>query len=350
MIRKLFFTGTFLCLLVSQYLFAAPELAPGHPERYTVVKGDTLWDISQRFLTSPWLWPEIWHANPQIANPHLIYPGDVIGLIYIDGQPRITTLQAGSENGVMKLSPGVVKLSPEIRSTPISTAIPTIPLDAISSFLSDNRIVTPEQMDAAPYVLIGREQHLITGAGDSVFARGDAAGAEALAVYRSSQAYVDPETQEFLGLEAKAIATGNVAEINSEVITLKVIRSNEELRQGDRLLPTEDRVINSTFTPSKPEGDVRGNMISVSSGVSNIGQYNVVVINRGEREGLKEGNVLAIYKKSGLIRDPYTKEKIELPSERAGLLMVFRVFEKLSYGLILKATRPLAVMDEVRTP
>lgn len=153
-----------------------------------------------------------------------------------------------------------------------------------------------------------------------------------------------------LGYEAKSIATGQVTETNGEVISLQVLRSNTELRQGDRLLPTEDRVINSTFTPSRPEGDVRGKMIAVDSGVNNIGQYNVVVVNRGERDGIKEGNVLAIYKSGGLVRDPYTKELIELPSERAGILMVFRTFEKLSYGLILKATRPLAVMDEVRTP
>ncbi len=343
MIRKLIVTFFLLCTFSAQSIFASPELNPDHPDRYTVVKGDTLWGISERFLKSPWLWPEVWHANPQIANPHLIYPGDVIGLVYIDGQPRLTTLKAGPNNGV-------VKLSPQIRSTPISTAIPTIPLEAISSFLSQNRIVAPEEMEAAPYVLIGREQHLITGAGDTVFARGSAEGEERLAVYRKSETYIDPDTEEFLGLEAKSIATTRVEDQSGEVLTLKVIRSNEELRQGDRLLPTEDRVINSTFTPSKPEGDVRGKMISVDSGVGNIGQYNVVVINRGEREGIKEGNVLAIYKSGGLVRDPYTKEKIELPAERAGLLMVFRVFEKVSYGLILKATRPLSVMDEVRTP
>ncbi len=343
MIRKLFFICSILYLASSQLLMASPELAAGHPDKYTVVKGDTLWDISQKFLKSPWLWPEIWHANPQVTNPHLIYPGDILGLVYIDGQPRITIVKEGPDNGV-------VKLSPQIKSTPISTAIPTIPLDAISSFLSSNRIVDPDVLDAAPYILIGREQHLITGAGDTIFARGDVMGEENMAVYRSSKTYVDPVTEEFLGLEAKSIATAKVGDINNEVVTLTVIRSNEELRQGDRLLPTEDRVINSTFSPSKPDTNITGQMISVNSGVGNIGQYNVVVINRGEREGIVEGNILAIYKNGGLVRDPYTKEKIELPSERAGLLMVFRVFEKVSYGLILRATRPLAVMDEVRTP
>jgi len=326
-----------------QSLLASPELASGHPDRYTVVKGDTLWDISQRFLKSPWLWPEIWQANPQVKNPHLIYPGDIIGLVYINGQPKITILKAGPQNGV-------VKLSPKIKSSPISTAIPTIPLDAVASFLSQNRIVEKKELEAAPYVLIGRGQHLVTGAGDIVYARGEVGNLDKVSIYRSSKSYVDPETQEFLGLEAKAIATASIEATKGEVITLDILRSNSELQKGDRLLPTEDRVINSTFVPSKPAFDVRGQMIAVDSGVSNIGQYNVVVLNRGERNGIKEGNVLAIYKKGGLVRDPFTKEKLELPSQRAGLLMVFRVFEKVSYGLILKATQPLAIMDEVRTP
>jgi LysM domain len=342
MIRK-FLVRSVALLLLSFQLFAAPDFKEGHPDKYTVVKGDTLWDISARFLNSPWLWPEVWHANPQVANPHLIYPGDVIGLIYMDGEKKVTTLKAGPNNGV-------VKLSPKVRAQPISTAIPTIPLDAISSFLTNNRIVTQDELDSAPYILIGKEQHLITGAGDEVFARGDMKGAESVGVYRQSETYVDPDSGEFLGLEAKSIATTSVRAMNGEVATLEVLRSNEELRQGDRVLPTEDRVINSTFTPSKPDTDIRGKMISVESGVDNIGQYNVVVINRGEREGIKEGHVLAIYKSGGFVRDPYTKETIELPSERAGLLMVFRTFEKVSYGLILKATRPLKVLDEVRTP
>ncbi|KZY97524.1 hypothetical protein A3744_31875 [Oleiphilus sp. HI0073] len=175
-------------------------------------------------------------------------------------------------------------------------------------------------------------------------------GAASVGIYRKSEQYIDPDTQEFLGLEAKSIATAKVDAANGEVLTLTVQRSSEELRVGDRILPTEDRTINSTFTPSKPESDIRGKMIAVESGVGNIGQYNVVIINRGAREGIEVGNVLAIYKSGGLVRDPYTKEQIELPSERAGLMMVFRVFDKLSYGLILKATRPLKVMDEVRTP
>lgn len=360
MIRKLLLTVFILVGVHSQTLWAAPEFAPDHPERYTVVKGDTLWDISSRFLKSPWLWPEVWHANPQIANPHLIYPGDVIGLVYIDGERRITTLQAGPNNGVTKMSPsdgagrsgsdGSVKLSPKVRATPISTAIPTIPLEAIASFLSNHRIVSREELEGAPYILAARQERLITGAGDEVFARGLLSGSENVAIYRESQSYLDPDTGEFLGLEAKSIATAKVRAVEGDVLTLNIERSSEELRQGDRLLATEDRTINSRFLPSRPDTDIRGQMIAVDSGVRNIGQFNVVVINRGEREGIKEGHVLAAFKKGGVARDPITSERVQLPAERAGLLMVFRVFDKISYGLILQATRPLTLMDEVRTP
>jgi hypothetical protein len=342
MIRK-FFIAFAALTLVSFKLVAAPELNANHPDRYTVVKGDTLWDISERFLTSPWLWPEVWHVNPQISNPHLIFPGDVIGLIYIDGQPRITTLKEGPNNGV-------VKLSPKVRAAPISTAIPTIPLDAISSFLSENRIVTLEELESAPYVLSGKEAHLITGAGDEIFARGDAEGAEKLGIYRKSERYTDPDSGEFLGLEARAIASTSVSAQDDDVVTLRVLRSSEEVRQGDRLLVSEDRELNSTFTPSKPKEGLKGKMIAVDSGVNNIGQYHVVTINLGAREGVEIGNVFAVYKSGGTTVDPYTKERVELPAQRAGLMMVFRTFDKLSYGLILKAQRPLAVLDEVRVP
>ena len=341
--RKLLLGLSAMLLLSMQVAMAQPELKTGHPDQYTVVKGDTLWDISSRFLDSPWLWPEIWHANPQVANPHLIYPGDILGLIYIQGEPKVTTIKRSPNSGV-------IKLSPQARATPLSSAIPSIPLDAISSFLTASRIVSKEDMAAAPYVLVGKDGHLLTAAGDTVYARGDVGDNKAMGVFRSSQSYYDPETNEFLGLEAKSVATVKIKSVDGEVVTMNIQRSSEQVLQGDRLLPTDDRVINSTFHPSAPEGDVKGTMINVLNGVRQIGQYAVVVINRGDREGIKEGDVLAVYRKGGLIADPYTKENIELPSERAGVLMVFRTFEKVSYGLILRSFRPLSIGDEVRNP
>ncbi|TBW56469.1 LysM peptidoglycan-binding domain-containing protein [Marinobacter halodurans] len=339
--RKLLYVLTAVLLFIQVAHAAGPELRSDHPDRYTVVKGDTLWDISSRFLDNPWYWPEIWHANPQVENPHLIYPGDVLALVYIDGQPRVTKV-ARSGNGV-------VKLSPKVRSTPIDTPVPTIPLDAIEGFLSDTRIVDPEVLDAAPYVLEGEDSRIVTGAGDRIYARGKT-DADTLGVFRRSKAYHDPDTNEFLGLEAKAIGAADVKETNGEVLTLLLKRTDEEVRIGDRLLPTEDRRISPTFNPSAPDSDIDGTMIAVEGGVTQIGQYDVVVVNRGTREGLKPGNVLAVFEAGNTVTDPYTKEAVKLPDERAGLMMIFQTYEKMSYGLVLKASRTLAVGDRVGNP
>ncbi len=337
--RKLLYALAATMLLFTSWAQAQPELRSDHPERYTVVKGDTLWDISGRFLNNPWYWPEIWHVNPQVANPHLIYPGDRLALVYIDGKPRITKVATSD----------VIKLSPQIRSEAIDTPIPAIPLDAISSFLTDTRIVSPDEINGAPYILEGEDGRIITGAGDKVYARGQKP-ADRVGIFRRSQEFVDPETGEFLGLEARSIARGRITAENSDVLTMMLTRSSEEVRIGDRLLINEDRGLTTNFVPSSPDEEIKGVMISVDGGVNQIGQYNVVAINRGEREGLKAGNVMAVMKTGNMVRDPVTGETIELPSERAGLLMVFQTYEKMSYGLVLQATRPLAVGDQVTNP
>ncbi|MBE95840.1 LysM peptidoglycan-binding domain-containing protein [Marinobacter sp.] len=337
--RKLLYALAASMLLLTSWAHAAPELRSDHPERYTVVKGDTLWDISARFLNNPWYWPEIWHVNPQVANPHLIYPGDELALVYIDGKPRVTKVS----------SDRVVKLSPKVRSEPIDTPIPAIPLDAISSFLTDTRIVDVEALNGAPYVLEGEDGRIITGAGDRIYARGEKP-ADNVGVFRRSKEFRDPETGEFLGLEARSIARGEVIAENKDVLTLRLKQSNEEVRIGDRLLVGEERRITTSFVPSSPDSDIEAQMISVDGGVSQIGQFDVVAINRGQREGLKPGNVMAVLKSGNLVRDPVTNETIELPSERAGLMMVFQTYEKMSYGLILQATRPLSVGDKVTNP
>ncbi|MGO1462785.1 MAG: LysM peptidoglycan-binding domain-containing protein [Marinobacter sp.] len=338
--RKLLYALAATTLLLTSWAQAAPELRSDHPERYTVVKGDTLWDISGRFLSDPWYWPEIWHVNPQVSNPHLIYPGDRLALVYIDGKPRITKVK--SDNGV-------VKLSPKVRSERIDTPIPAIPLDAISSFLTDTRIVSPELINEAPYILEGEDGRIIIGAGDRVYARGTKP-ADKVGVFRRSKEFVDPDTDEFLGLEARSIARGDVSAEHGDVLTVDLTSSSEEVRIGDRLLVNEDRRLTTSFMPSSPDNQVEGKMISVDSGVTQIGQYNVVALNLGGREGIEAGNVMAILKSGNMVRDPITKETVELPSERAGLLMVFQVYEKMSYGLILQATRPLAVGDKVTNP
>ena len=333
-----------LLLAVGGLAQAAVQLKDNHPERYTVVKGDTLWGISGRFLREPWKWPELWHANPQIANPHLIYPGDTLSLVYVDGQPRLVLDRGASR--------GTIKLSPTVRTTPMAEAIPTIPLEAINSFLLSNRIIdTAEQFQGAPYIVAGNAERVVSGAGDRIYGRGSfEENMPAYGIFRQGKTYVDPETGEFLGINADDIGTVDIVEVEGDIATMHLTRTTQEARIGDRLFPSEERAINSTFMPSSPSTDVDGVILDVPRGVTQIGQFDVVTLNKGARDGLQDGNVLAVYKTGETVRDRVTGENVKIPDERSGLLMVFRTYDKLSYGLILQATRSLAVSDKVRNP
>jgi hypothetical protein len=325
-------------------------LKPGHPDTYVVQKGDTLWGISGRFLQKPWQWPEVWRVNPQIENPHLIYPGDVIRLVYIDGQPALV-LERGAAGRTYKMSPSTdTKLEPQIRAEPLEAAIPAIRLDAVQGFLVQNRVVTPEVLDAAPHVIEGESERIVLGAGDRVYVRGALPDSQSYNFVRKGPLYVDPDTGELLGQEATYIGLGRVVAEDVAVSTFFVSSTREEVQIGDRVLATEERRVESTFFPSAPKGQVNGEIISVFGGVTQVGQFDVVVINRGEREGMEVGNVLAIYKRGALTKDRIVGDMVRLPSERAGLMMLFRVFDKLSYALVLATERPLAVEDEVRNP
>ena len=323
---------------------AQVQLKDGHPDTYTVVRGDTLWDISGKFLSQPWQWPEIWHANPQVKNPHLIYPGDRLSLVYIDGKPRLMLNRGESR--------GTVKLSPQVRSTPIAEAIPTIPLEAINSFLLSNRVVNDEaEFNGAPYVVAGNAERVVSGIGDRIYARGDFSQAQpAYGIYRQGKTYFDPETKEFLGINADDIGTASMQADEGDIATLTLTRTTQEVRLGDRLFPTEERALTSTFVPSAPATSVNGVILDVPRGVNQVGQFDVVIINKGARDGLSEGNVLAVYKTGETVRDRITGDLVKIPDERSGLVMIFRTYEKLSYGLILNAQRQLAVMDKVRNP
>lgn len=326
--------------LLANIALAVEEPFNDVPDRYTVKRGDTLWDISEHFLKSPWLWPEIWYVNPQVRNPHLIYPGDVIRLVYIDGKPRLMVERSRD-----------IKLTPQVREVPYADAIPALPLEAINNFLSRNRVVDDGVLEAAPYVLAGSEQHLLTGAGQDFYARGALEpNVQVFGVYRKGDPYVDPNTQEVLGIRAKDVGSAKLKATEDDISTLGATRSEEEIRIMDRLLPHEERKIDSTFYPNEPESDINGLIISVEDGVSQVGRLDVVAINRGEREGLSIGNVLAIYKTGETVKDRVTNKYVTLPAERAGLLMVFRTFDKMSYGLVLRADRPLKVLDQVKNP
>jgi hypothetical protein len=242
-------------------------------------------------------------------------------------------------------------LEPEVRATPLERAIPAIPLESINAFLNRGRIVSSGVLEAAPYVLSGKEGHIVGGAGDEIYARGIAnEDNTSYGIFRKGEVFVDPDSKEVLGIQALDIGLGKLLSVEKDVATLSLNRSTQEVRRGDRLLPEEERHINANFFPSSPESDTKGKLLAVEGGVSQIGFMSVVIINKGARESIKEGNLLAIYKTGEIVRDPLNGDSVKTPDFRAGLLMVFRVFDKVSYGLVLRAERPLKVGDSVRNP
>jgi nucleoid-associated protein YgaU len=333
-----------LLLTVSGLVQAQVQLREGHPQRYTVIAGDTLWDISAKFLSEPWKWREIWRANPQVNNPNLIYPGDTLILSYVEGQPRVTLSRGESR--------GTIKLSPRWRSTPTVEAIPSIPLGAINAFLISNRIVDDaEQFQNAPYIVAGNAERVLSGSGDRIYVRGTLDPQHSVyGIFRQGKTYTDPQTEEVLGINADDIGGGEIVATEGDVSTLVLQRSTQEVRLGDRLFSGEERAINSTFMPTAPQAAIDGLIIDVPRGVTQIGEYDVVTLNKGRRDGLTEGNVLAIYKTGETVRDRINGESVKIPDERAGLLMFFRTYEKLSYGLVLQANRSMSILDKVRNP
>ncbi len=208
----------------------------------------------------------------------------------------------------------------------MAEAIPTIPLEAINSFLLSNRIVnTPEEFATGPYVVAGNAERVVSGAGDRIYVRGDVEDQAIYGIFRQGRTYIDPETEEFLGINADDIGGGEIVAIEGDIGTMMLTRTTQEVRIADRLFPTEERAINSTFSPSEPKEAVEGVILDVPRGVSQIGQFDVVTINKGTRDGLVEGNVLAVYKTGETVRDRISGDSVKIPDERSGLLMVFRI-------------------------
>jgi hypothetical protein len=333
--------GFILGLLLTCSTFAAGPVAlnPAHPDRYTVVKGDTLWDISAKFLRDPWLWPDVWYVNPQIENPHLIYPGDEIVLTYRDGRP---ILSLNRKN----------RLEPHIRATPLKDAIPTIPVDAIAQFLNRPYVMEKDALEQAPYIVHFLDDHILGGAGISFYARSiEQDQPVRYTIVRPGKPYKDPDTNEILGYEAAFIGDADLKR-PGDPAKLLIISSEQEAIIGDRLIEAEDEEPLANFQPRAPERNVEGRIISVLNGVSQIGQYNVVVLNKGANDGLEPGHVLQILQGGEAVRDIVKGqgETFTLPLEEAGMLMVFRTFDRVSFALIMKATKPLHVLDWVRSP
>jgi LysM repeat protein len=328
---------------------------PTAPAHYTVKRGDTLWGIASMYLKDPWLWPEVWVINPQVVNPHLIYPGDQLSLAYgADGRPQISLEQAGA-----------VRMDPRLRTGDIDGSIPTIPYAAIAAFLGRPSIMTEDQIRHSPYVVAFRDEHQVAGTNNEAYIRDLPAGAanSSYSVVHIAGPLRDPDdNNSVIAYEAVYTATALIRTSGDPAKSTLTDPARETLR-GDRLVSGDLSQTPMNFTPRAPQTPVRGHIIDVVGGTDLVGQYQIVAINRGKRHGLEPGMVLAVdqagyevsdvYRRSGTIGDTESKTfapKVTLPEERVGTILVFKVFDRVSYALVVNATDTIHVQYVTRNP
>ena len=358
-----------------------PELVDNPPERHVVVKGDTLWGISKRFLKDPWRWPDIWGLNKdQVRNPHLIYPGNVILLDLSGASPRLR-LEADGPGGLAEAANGtsvggVVKLKPKVRSQQLTAAaIPSIPASVIEPFLNRPLIISTDQFDNAPRIVATPESRVLASQGDPVYVKGVPPSPSTVwQVYRRSKVLMDPLSGEELGFEVIYLGDTQLQAF-ADVTTMKILRAAQEIGVGDRLVEAPPSEV-LAYAPRSPANTTQGLIISApETTITEIGQYRVVVVNLGARNGLEPGHVLALHRAGQFVRprrlpsstsndenrrklkslhseynDQRESETVLTPEERYGTAFVFRVFEKVSYALIMNTTRSVNLGDIVRAP
>lgn len=345
MTQRRHFRTTLILLLILLCGTARAEVISLNPDaraEYVVRKGDTLWDIAGYYLKHPWQWPEVWQVNPQVRNPHLIFPGDVLVLQFVDGRPVI-----GFREDTL-----AQRLSPQVRRDNLSDAVPPIPLDAISAFLAGPRIIDTQRWDAAPYILAFADDRLLGSPGNPVYARNLRDRQEThWQVLHKGQAVRDPSNNRLLGYEC--IPVGEVALHGfadpAEGTVTTVLR---EVLRGDRLFIGVNRALPSQFVPSAPEQPVEAFIAAVYDKRTRAGQYQIVAINRGREDGLSVGHVLDIQQDGAVTRDAERQlfREVELPPLRIGQMLLFDVSEQIAYGLVMSAERGVRRGDRAIPP
>lgn len=344
---------------VSQAGVPLSELAPDAPDSYTVKRRDTLWDVSKLFLKSPWRWPELWGMNlQQIKNPHLIFPGQILYLDKSNGTARLRVAQAvGTTVGPN----GTVKLSPRVREGSLDDAITTVPVHLLESFFNEAVIFdTSEELLKAPRVVATQEGRVMVSRGETAYVRGEIGGRRDWRLFREPKPLRDPATKEVLGYEAAYVGTleliregleGTGADGQPVVIpsTFTVSSIRQESSVGDRLSPVPPREFDN-LVPHAPKQDVAGQIVSIYGEALTAGQNQIVTLNRGAREGVDRGQVLALWRDGAAAKDKVSGQMMKLPDERHGLLFVFRVFEHMSYALILNVQEPVKPGDRFTQP
>jgi LysM domain-containing protein len=353
------------------------KLADDAPDRYVVVKGDTLWTISGRFLKDPWRWPDLWRMNQeQVRNPQRIYPGYILVLDRSKGEPQLKLATLVSNNDI--------RLDPKVRAQTIGPEIPSIAPGLIEPFLSQPLVVEEDGLQNAPHIVATQEDRVYLGTGNTAYVAGIRNNKQPLwQIYRPGEPLVDPETKAVLGYEAIYLGSARVTR-EGDPATVEVVGSEEEIGTGDRLVPA-NKALPFNYVPHAPDNFVKGLVISNYHGVFETGRNSIVAINRGTRDGIEIGNVLAVYRKGAKVdtteaaypdignkerranwtgqgpdpndpivakraKDETKNVKLKLPDERFGLIMVFRVFNRVSYALVLNVSRPVIIGDVVQTP
>ena len=338
-------------------------LAADAPSTYVVQQGDTLWGLAAKFLTQPWYWPEIWYLNPDIKNPHQIYPGDTLRLVYdAEGHPRLQVERAFAHGDT-------VHIGPQVRTVPLDQAIPAIPFEIVAAFMSKPSVVSAEEAKTLPYIVAFDRDRIVGGIGDLLYVRGlhRLATGSRLNVVHIGDRLKDPDTGKVLGYQGVYAASARLERAaegsgRDALAKLLLTSSARETLIGDRLVG-DSLEVPLDFIPHAPPHAIAGKIISVVDGVTVIGQYHVVVINRGKKQGLEPGHVLAIWQRGELVPDRGAPNPAEitptnttftpsarLPSERAGTFMVFRAYAEMSYGLVLDASSEMHVGDSIRSP
>jgi hypothetical protein len=341
--------------IISLICFLLPILASADvlqiredaPDRYVVVKGDTLWDISAMFFRDPWKWPEIWALNKQaIKDPHWIYPGD---LVYLDRRTGTLTTIPPTPDAVTPSN--IIKLVPKVRVVGQNTeAIPAIPLDVISSFLQRPLVIDIEELDSAPKLIGTYEHRTLLSVNDVAYAQNlPSDKGRQWQIYRPNVKFVDPDTDEELGQEVNYLGDATVEKFGNPS-TMRITKAIQEINKGD-FFAQAGAGYSSSYLPHTPENQISAKVISIYGGVQQAGQHAVITLNKGRRDGLEVGNILALYQKGEVLKTKgWFEPNINLPDMRYGLVMVFRVFNKVSYALVMETKLPVQVLDSARNP
>ena len=330
---------------------------PESPQTYIVQEGDTLWDISSVFLRDPWFWPEIWFKNPQVENPHLIYPGDTLAIVYVGGERRVQLLSRGVDGSVLSQTAGglkVVKVNPRIRAKSIDATIPSIPIESIRHLLERPLIIDEATLDNSAYVLSSLDNHLINSTNDKLYVRklDTTQGIGRYQIYRPNRPLFDPITNELLGYEALYVGESRLL-LRGDPASVRVTDSEREILRNDRVMPMDNTNFERDFFPKPPSSDVTGAIVALLNSISKSGAYQTIAINLGNRDGIESGNILRIRRNGDVIPDKAESDPdftVKLPDEQIGMAMVIRAFEKMSYALIMEADMPISIQDYVESP